>query len=139
MDNAFENAIKKTESNVARHMDPKKLVKLTKAAGRVIILMSLQAQVTTAMMTLMHSKNPKERKEAAEFIATFSRGIYLLKTPMEKVLSKRTVTILKKNGINSLIAADKLSTEELLAISGIGPKRAKEIAKVLQNKRGESH
>lgn len=92
------------------------------------------AAVTTIMavtFTAVSDKKPDRRAEALKFLADlreFQRQNYIKRTPFEKTrMSKRTQNVLKKAGFNSLVEVDKLSAEELLALPGVGKKRAMEI------------
>lgn len=107
---------------------------VSKYASKLALHMSAVTKVMTVMtasIVLLHSPDPKKREEAAKFlneIHEFQRQNYLEKTPFEKTkMSKRTQNVLKKAGFTSLVEVDKLSATELLALTGVGKKRAMEI------------
>ena len=104
---------------------------LKKAAGLMRIL---SAHMTTMIliMAMLRDPDPKKRAAAIKILAVLQekdRQRYLEKTSFEETkMSKRTQNILKKAGYTSLVEVDKLSAEELLAIPGIGYRRAEESA-----------
>ena len=97
-------------------------------------MMKKMVAVTTVMVVASAAfldPNPQRQAEALKFLVDlgeFQRQNYLKRTPFEKTrMSKRTQNVLKKAGFTSLVEVDKLSAEELLAIPGVGKKRAMEI------------
>lgn len=99
--------------------------------AKLALYMSAVTEVMTATFVLLRSPDPKKREEAAKFlneVHEFQRQNYLKRTPFEKTkMSKRTQNVLKKAGFTSLVEVDKLSATELLALPGVGKKRAMEI------------
>ena len=99
--------------------------------AKLALYMSAVTEVMTATFVLLRSPDPKEREEAAKFlneVREAQRQNYLKRTPFEKTkMSKRTQNVLKKAGFTSLVEVDKLSATELLALPGVGKKRAMEI------------
>ena len=107
---------------------------VSKFASKLALYMSAAMKamtVMTASIVLLRSSDPKKREEAMKFINEFNefqRQNYLERTPFEKTkMSKRTQNVLKKAGFTNLVEVDKLSAEELLALPGVGKKRAMEI------------
>lgn len=119
------------ENTQSQTSPTEKMLRGAKFTSWLALYMSITTKVVAATLTLLHSPDPKKRAEAEKFldeVRELQRQSYLKRTPFEKTkMSKRTQNVLKKAGFTSLVEVDKLSAKEILAIPGVGYKRAMEI------------